>query len=236
MIFQSETGVFKEGSIPGVLSDLLMRGERPVSRIDFASIDEPEPEPEPVIEEAPPEEDPLQAQAEAHARELREQVSIARSEAALEARQLFDLELERRLLEERQRLDRVRVEFTRDRQRFFAAAESQVVRLSLAVARKILAREVESDGLHLRSTVKAALGRVQDGSATTLRVSEHETEAWSAMFQRETVGNVEVVGDARIAPGDCVLETSLGRVELGVEAQMEEVERSFDALMQQQGQ
>jgi flagellar assembly protein FliH len=236
MIFQSETGVFKEGSLTGVLSDLMTRGERPVSRIDFASIDEPEPEPEPVIEEVLVEEDPLQKQAEAHARELREQVSIARSEAALEARQLFDLELERRLLEERQRFDRVRVEFARDRQRFFAAAEGQVVRLSLAIARKILAREVESDGLHLRSTVKAALGRVQDGSATVLRVSEHETEAWSVMFQRETFGNVEVVGDARLAPGDCVLETSLGRVDLGVEAQMKEVERGFDALMQEQGQ
>jgi flagellar biosynthesis/type III secretory pathway protein FliH len=33
-----------------------------------------------------------------------------------------------------------------------------------------------------------------------------------------------------------VLETSLGRVDLGVEAQMKEVERGFDALMQEQGQ
>jgi flagellar assembly protein FliH len=42
-----------------------------------------------------------------------------------------------------------------------------------------------------------------------------------------------VVGDARTEVGECVLETSVGRVELGVSAQLEEIETGFYDLLQQ---
>lgn len=118
---------------------------------------------------------------------------------------------------------------------FFAAAESQVVKLALAVARKILHRDALADGLPLRATVKAALARVQDGSATLLRVPESEVEAWRAMFLRGTGGKVEVLGDEQMMAGQCVLETTVGKVDLGLDAQMDEVERGFGELMQEQG-
>jgi flagellar assembly protein FliH len=232
MISQYDLGV--STSAARVVSDLLSRVERPVSRMHFFPIEALDTKPVeiPVARVERPPEDTGAAAAEA----LRKQVAQARIDAFTEARRTFDVEMEGRLVEERKKLDRVRLEFARDRQRFFAAAESQVVKLALAIARKVLTREVESDGMHLRATVKSALARVQDGSATVLRVAENETEAWAGMFKRGTAGKVEVVGDARLRAGDCVLETSLGRIELGVEAQMEEVERGFGELMHQQGQ
>jgi flagellar assembly protein FliH len=175
------------------------------------------------------------AETAAAADEMRLRVQAARAEALSEARRGFEMEMEMKLVEERKRLDRVRVEFARDRQRFFAAAESQVVKLALAVARKILHRDAIGEGLPLRATVKAALARVQDGSSTVLRVPSTEIEAWSAMFAGGAAGKIEVVGDDRMVEGECVLETSVGRVELGQDAQMEEVERGFGELMQEQG-
>ncbi len=159
-------------------------------------------------------------------------VAAAREEAYALARGDAEVELTARLTEERRRVDRMRVEFARDRQRFFSAAESQVVKLALAVASRVLAREVTGDGMHLRSTVKAALARVQDSSATSLRVPVDEVEAWTAVFQRGSAGKVKVVGDERMTKGECVLETTVGRVELGVDVQMSEVERGFGELLQ----
>jgi flagellar assembly protein FliH len=229
MTYQSEG----RAATVDAVSDLLARGERPVSRLSFIPIEEEVPE-------QPPRdiEQELRTECEQKMREAAEtarlQAETSRTQGFAEAQRAFEAELETRLAQERNRLDQLRLEFARDRQRFFAAAEGQVVRLALAVARKVLTHEANSEGLHLRSTVKSALARVQDGGTTTLRVPENETEAWRAMFQGGTAGKVDVVGDLRLQPGDCVLETTLGRVELGIDVQMEEVERGFGELLQQQ--
>jgi flagellar assembly protein FliH len=216
------------------VSDLLARMGRDVGGIRFHSLDEPETVEAPE-DEAEREAERQRAAAAAAAEELNEKVQAARAEALAEARRGFEMELETKLIAERKRLDQLRSEFARDRQRFFAAAEGQVVKLALAVARKILQRDAMAEGLPLRATVKAALARVQDGSVTVLRVPEGEADAWRAMFVNGAGGKVEVVGDAQMAAGDCVLETGVGKVELGQETQLDEVERGFEELMQEQG-
>ena len=57
--------------------------------------------------------------------------------------------------------------------------------------------------------------------------------AWRELMQAEDASMVEVSGDSRLEAGECVLETSVGRVELGVEAQLEEIEKGFFDLLQQ---
>jgi len=41
----------------------------------------------------------------------------------------------------------------------------------------------------------------------------------------------KVIGDAKLKRGDCVLETAMGTVELGVETQLEEIEKGFFDLL-----
>ncbi len=45
--------------------------------------------------------------------------------------------------------------------------------------------------------------------------------------------SLQLVGDERLGSGECVLETNVGKVELGVSAQLEEIERGFFDLLQQ---
>jgi flagellar assembly protein FliH len=211
----------------GEVVDLMSRTVRDVSPILFDGAEPPELEPTVEVD--------LEEQEQAAAAlELEARLEAARREGCAQARTGFEQELEARLAAERARVERVRVEFARDRQRFFAAAESQVVRLALAVARKILARDAVWEGMPLRSTVKAALARVQDGSETTLQVPEEEFENWSAMFQQNTSQRVNVVPVAGMQSGECVLRTSVGDVELAIETQLEEIERGFDELLQVQ--
>ena len=49
-----------------------------------------------------------------------------------------------------------------------------------------------------------------------MRVRPEEAGLWKRVFTEEGISRIEVVGDKALRLGDCVMETSLGRVELGV--------------------
>jgi len=219
------------GEIP---IDLISCGGRDVSLLEFFAVEEEairlEREREARAAERTPE-----AIAHENARLTRVMVDAARAEALLEARRGFEEELAQRLGEERARITRVCGEFAMDRQKYFAAAEVQVVKLAIAIARRVLAKEVAADKMHLTATVRAALSRVHDGSATILRVRASEESKWAEMFGSAGDGSVTVVGDDRLGAGECVLETDVGRVELGVEVQIAEIERGFGDLIRRQG-
>ena len=179
---------------------------------------------------------PQESAATERARQLQVMIEAARSDAADQARREFEGELDLRLDAERERVQLVCSEFAMDRQRYFAAAESQVVKLAIAIARRVLAREVDADEMHLTAIVRAALARVHDGSASTLRVHVAEQQQWEALFASGREGTVTVVGDAHLEAGECVLETDVGNVELGVPVQLAEIERGFGDLLRRQGQ
>jgi flagellar assembly protein FliH len=56
---------------------------------------------------------------------------------------------------------------------------------------------------------------------------------WRQVFAASSELSLQVVGDERLTEGQCVLDTNVGRVELGVSAQLEEIERGFFDLLQQ---
>jgi flagellar assembly protein FliH len=172
---------------------------------------------------------PLQSQTE----QILERVEIARSEATAAARLLWQTELEERIAEERSRLQRVEEEFRQQRTRYFAGVESEVVRLALAIAARVLHRESKLDPLLLTGVVKVALEKVAKDSTVVLRVPAGELERWREAFATNQESALKLVGDERMGAGECLLETNVGRVELGVSAQLEEIERGFFDLLQQ---
>jgi flagellar assembly protein FliH len=66
-----------------------------------------------------------------------------------------------------------------------------------------------------------------------LRVPAGEVDRWQEVFAANQESALKLVGDERLGAGECVLETNVGRVELGVSAQLEEIERGFFDLLQQ---
>ncbi len=211
-------------------ADLIAGGVRGVSLLEFFAVGDEDRERlqrEQEERQAAPMEESI---ANERARQTRAMLDAARAEAKAEARRDFEAELEERLDEERARVTQVCGTFAKDRQRYFAAAEAQVVKLAIAIARKVLAREVAVDPMHLTAVVRAALARVHDGSASVLRVRDRA--GWVELFSK---GEVSVVADERLMEGECVLETEVGRVELGVEVQMGEIERGFGELLRRSG-
>jgi flagellar assembly protein FliH len=119
--------------------------------------------------------------------------------------------------------------FTEERDRYMSAVEHEVVKLALAVAARILRREAQMDPLLLTGAVRVALGQLSGSTQVRLRVPEAELDLWReaiALVPHLAVRPVISPGEG-MRLGDCVIETELGSVDLGIRSQLGEIERGF---------
>jgi flagellar assembly protein FliH len=136
------------------------------------------------------------------------------------------------MAQERQRLAAAVSEFRGVRERYFAEVEQEVVKLALAIAARVLHREAQIDPLLLAGVVRVALEKMADRSGVVLRVASPDVEGWEQVFSStEAADRPRVMEDARLERGECVLETKMGTVELGVSVQLEEIEKGFFDLL-----
>lgn len=239
MILPSESAGVKAGrqGAPIGTSRLVSEDLRRVSRLEFHPLEGPE-----VVEEV--ETDAVEtllkeevSQLDGRLRSQAEQISArlerARSEAQIEARQEWEKDLEERIAAERSAVLNCCDEFRKERARYFAGVEGEVVKLALAIAARILHREATLDPLLLAGVVRVALGKLAEDSAVVLRVPVNTIEDWQGVFAPGSEPVLQIIGDERLVEGECVLDTNVGRVELGVGAQLAEIERGFFDLMQQ---
>ena len=119
--------------------------------------------------------------------------------------------------------------FAEERDHFLHAVEHEVVKLALAVAARILRREAQMDPLLLTGAVRVALGQLAASSEVLLRVPATEMELWRetiALIPNLTLKPAVVAGEG-MRVGDCVIESKVGTVDLGVRSQLGEIERGF---------
>lgn len=118
--------------------------------------------------------------------------------------------------------------FEQTRKQYFARVESEIVKLALAIAGKIIHREAQVDPMLIAAIVQMALGQLKDGTFATLRVRPDEAPKWRAYFEERPL-QIEVVitEDPGLIRGDCLLETELGSVNFSLNAQLKEVEQGF---------
>jgi flagellar assembly protein FliH len=116
-----------------------------------------------------------------------------------------------------------------ERDRFLDAVEQEVVRLALAIAARILRREAQMDPLLLTGAVRVALGQMAASTEIRLLVPAAEADLWA-----ETVASLPnlaakpvVVAAEAMHVGECKIESKVGTVDLGVRAQLREIERGF---------
>jgi flagellar assembly protein FliH len=182
--------------------------------------------------------DPARAQAEtdmleglrAQVKMLQAKVEMVRTEAKAEGRAECVAEMTFAVEHERAAVVQACSVFAMDRERYFTEVEGEVVRLALGIAARVLHREAQMDPLMLAASVRVALEKIADQPGTILRVPKASVAQWRMLFQDTAV--VEVVGDDGLASGDLVLESQVGRVELGVPVQLEEIEKGFFDLLQ----
>ncbi len=120
-------------------------------------------------------------------------------------------------------------QFSQERDRYLHAVEKEVVKLALAIAARILRREAQMDPLLLSGAVRVALGQLSGSTEVRLRVPASELDLWKdavALLPNLAVKPQVMAGDG-MRLGDCVVETALGSVDLGIRSQLGEIERGF---------
>jgi flagellar assembly protein FliH len=148
------------------------------------------------------------------------------------------IEFEQSLTQLRAEIGKALHDFSGERDSYFRRVEGEVVRLALAIVRKILHRESQVDPLLLTGVLRVALEKVGANTTTRLRANPADIKVWRDYFTqaRENFPAPELVGDPDLEPSRCILETELGATEIGLETQLKEIEQGFlDLLAQRPG-
>jgi len=106
--------------------------------------------------------------------------------------------------------------------------EEDCVKLSVAIARRVLHRELSVDPEAMLGIVKAALARLEGREVDRIRTHPDDAALIRAHIER-TAGraHVQVLGDAGVARGTCVFETARGNLDASVETQLMEIQRGL---------
>jgi flagellar assembly protein FliH len=126
------------------------------------------------------------------------------------------------------RLTETLAELTNVRADMIRQTERQMVQLALAIARRILHREVSLDPDLLLAMARVALERLGETAQVTVRLHPDDyAAAGAARVAEMSRSNVTVVADARLSRGACRVESDMGLLDVGIDAQLQEVGRAL---------
>jgi flagellar assembly protein FliH len=134
-----------------------------------------------------------------------------------------------------ERLARSIQEIANLRARLRREAESDVVQLALAIARRVLRREIGADPDALRGLVVAALEKLQGQEISRVKVHpSHAAMVKASLQQLSSGGMVEVLSDSSRELGSVVFETARGNLDASVDTQLQEIERGLTDRLRRQ--
>jgi flagellar assembly protein FliH len=153
---------------------------------------------------------------EAHAAGMQEGEAAGRSRAAAECQPVIE------------RLSRTIDELSQLRGHLRKEAEADMVKLSLAIARRVLRRELAVDPEALHGLVMAALEKLQGQELCRVKVHPSHAAIVKSSLQKSVTGSaIEVIPDASREPGTVIFETQRGNLDASVDSQLREIERGL---------
>lgn len=119
--------------------------------------------------------------------------------------------------------------------------EVEVIRLAMAVAKKILQREVQAEPNVVLDVVRAALKRVNLRDEVTVKVNPMDrdtiTEACPAILQEiEEIRSLTIEADETVEQGGAMVECTMGELDVRLERQLQEIERTFERMLNDRAQ
>jgi len=164
-----------------------------------------------------------QAIEQARAAAFREGEYTGRKQAAAEVQPVID------------RLARSVEELALLRPRLRREAEHDMLRLALAVARRVLRRELVVDPEALHGLALAALEKISTEQIHRVRVHPSMAPQMRALLDKSAARQaVEVMPDAAREPGALIFETERGNLDVSVETQLQEIERGLTDRLERQ--
>ena len=182
-----------------------------------AAAPEPKPQPEtPVAAPAPaPQIDRERIDREAYQRGFSEGSSLGKQQAGAELQPVLE------------RLGKCLAELASMRSRMRRDGEGDLVKLSIAIARRVLHRELTLDPESIGGLIKVALDKLESRELSRVRVHPDQVSTIRGLLDRYSSAKAEVVADTTLNKGDVLFETTHGALDASVDSQLREIERGL---------
>lgn len=108
--------------------------------------------------------------------------------------------------------------------------ERDVVRMSIAIAERVLHRSLTEDPELLLAMARVAIDRLGDGVVATIHLHPDDHRAMTSVRARRpdaVQAAVAIEADLTVARGGCIVRSEFGVIDLGLEAQIAELSRSL---------
>ncbi len=123
-------------------------------------------------------------------------------------------------------------ELSQLKKQFRHEAEASTVGLALAIARRVLYREIAADPEAILGLVKAAFDKCNARETQRLMISPADLAVIQEFGPRLGFPpGLEIKADPRLARGSVVFETSRGDVDASIDTQLLEIERGFTDII-----
>jgi len=109
----------------------------------------------------------------------------------------------------------------------FRSAQKDVLQLSVAIAQKILHREIQTSPDVLGGIISVALERIEAQDVHCLRIHPSMVRRIEDQLAKWAGRKITIVADAGLELGGCLFETHHGNVDAGIESQLAEIERGL---------
>jgi flagellar assembly protein FliH len=120
--------------------------------------------------------------------------------------------------------------------KFRSEAERDTVKLAIAIARRVLHRELATDPEAILGLVMAASQKLNARETRRLRVSPADAALLEQNRGRlEMPAGLEIVADVSLGAGSAIFETSRGELDASVDTQLSEIDRGFADVMRSRG-
>ncbi len=154
---------------------------------------------------------------DAYAQGFRDAEKQAAEQAAAQMQPLMD------------RFSKTLTSLAEQRSRIRRESEVELVQLSLAIAKRILNRELTIDPTSIEGLLKAALDKAQAHEICRIRMHpDQDALVRSCLSRLMPARNLEFVSDGSLRPWDVLFETRGGWLDASLDTQLKEIERGFE--------
>jgi flagellar assembly protein FliH len=114
------------------------------------------------------------------------------------------------------------------RSRIREEAESDLFKLAISIARRVLHRELTLDPESIEGLIRVALDKLQSRELCRVRVHPDQEQAIRKSLERfANSQKVELIADSSLQCGDVLFETAHGNLDASIESQLREIERGL---------
>lgn len=127
-------------------------------------------------------------------------------------------------------LEKAAAELEAYRATLFSSHREQIVRLSLEIAAKILAKEVSEGNYAIEKIVMDALQSAPPAKQTTLRLNPEDAKAFEKAAAEQNLSlpaHLEVAADWAVKPAECIIDSELGMVESIIKDHLEHISEAL---------